>query len=118
MASQPVVRDAQHADQHSHEHPSQKKYVQIAAILAIITAVEVLVYYVESIESLLVPTLIVLSAVKFVMVVGYFMHLKFDSKMLTWMFTFGMIISVAVFIGLWLMQHHDKITQFTGDMSI
>jgi cytochrome c oxidase subunit 4 len=118
MASQPVVHDAQHADQHGHEHPSQKQYIQIAILLAVITGIEVLIYYIEAIADFLVPALLILSLIKFVIVVGYFMHLKFDSKMLTWMFVFGMIISVAVFIGLWLMQHYGAVTQFTGDMSV
>jgi cytochrome c oxidase subunit 4 len=117
MASNAVVRDAQHSDQ-GHAHPSQAQYVRIAAILAVITAVEVIVYYIEEASAFLVPTLLVLSAVKFVMVVGYFMHLKFDSKLLMWTFTFAMIIAVAVFIGAWLMMHHGSLSQFTGDMSI
>jgi cytochrome c oxidase subunit 4 len=116
MASNAVVRDAQHSDE-GHAHPSQADYVKIAAILAVITAVEVLIYYIEALSDFLVPMLVALSAVKFIMVVGYFMHLKFDSKLLLWTFTFAMIISGAVFIGLWLMQH-DSVTQFTGDMSI
>jgi cytochrome c oxidase subunit 4 len=117
MASNAVVRDAQHSDK-GHAHPSQAEYVRIAAILAVITAIEILVYYIEAFSDFLVPMLLVLSAVKFVMVVGYFMHLKFDSKLLMWTFTFAMIIAVAVFIGTWLMMNHGSVTQFTGDMSI
>jgi cytochrome c oxidase subunit IV len=116
--SSPVVHDAQHADLHGHEHPSQMKYVQIAIILAIITAIEVAIYYIDAVADFLVPALIILSAVKFVIVVGYFMHLKFDSKLLMWMFTFAMIIGIAVFIGTWLMTHHGPVTQFTQDMSV
>jgi cytochrome c oxidase subunit IV len=117
MASNAVVHDAQHSDA-GHAHPSQSTYVKIAAILAVITGIEVLIYYVNAFSDVLVPMLLILSAVKFVIVVGYFMHLKFDSKLLMWTFAFAMIISVAVFIGTWLMQHHDSVTQFTGDMSI
>lgn len=117
MASNAAVHDAQHSDE-GHAHPSQATYIKIAAILAVITGVEVLIYYIDALSDFLVPMLLVLSAVKFIMVVGYFMHLKFDSKLLMWTFAFAMIISVAVFIGTWLMQHHDAVTQFTGDMSI
>lgn len=118
MAREPVVHDAQHADLHADEHPSQAKYVQIAAILAVITAVEVAIYYVEALSDYLVPLLILLSVVKFFLVVGYFMHLKFDSKLLTWTFAAAMVVSLAVFIGTWLMQHYDAVEQFTGDMSV
>lgn len=117
MSNEPVVHDAEHMDLHGHDHPSQAKYVQIAGILAIITAIEVAIYYIEAISDFLVPILILLSAVKFVIVVGYFMHLKFDSKILTWTFAAAMVISVAVYIGTWLMQHYDKVTQFTPDRS-
>lgn len=118
MASEPVVHDAEHADLHVHEHPSQAKYVQIAIFLAIITAVEVAIYYIDALSGILVPTLIILSVIKFITVVGYFMHLKFDSKLLTWTFTAAMLISLAVFIGTWLVMNYDAVEQFTGDMSI
>jgi cytochrome c oxidase subunit IV len=116
MASQPLVHDAQHGD--GHAHPSQGTYVKIAAFLAIITAVEVLIYYVNFFESVLVPLLVILSAVKFVTVVGYFMHLKFDNRMLGFMFAAAMIISLAVFIGTFLVMDNDAVTHFIGDMSV
>ena len=116
MASQSLVPDAQHAD--SHAHPSQGTYVKVAAFLAVVTAIEVLIYYINAFESVLVPMLIVLSAVKFVVVVGYFMHLKFDSRMLAFMFTAAMLVSLAVFIGTWLVMDNDAVTQFIGDMSV
>ena len=51
------------ATDHAHEHPSDRKYVEIAIILTIITAIEVAIYYVEWFHDsgALVPTLIVLS---------------------------------------------------------
>jgi cytochrome c oxidase subunit 4 len=116
MASHPVVPDAQHAD--SHAHPSQGMYIKIALFLAVITGIEVLIYYIEALEGVLVPTLIALSAVKFVTVVGYFMHLKFDNRMLAFIFTAAMLVSIAVYIGTWLVMHNDHITQFIGDMSV
>lgn len=116
MASHPIVPDAQRAD--AHAHPSQGTYVKIAAFLAVITAVEVAIYYIEALESLLVPLLIVLSVVKFVIVVGYFMHLKFDSRMLMFIFTAAMLVSLAVFIGTWLIMDNDAVTQFIEDMSV
>lgn len=83
-----------------HEHPPIMQYVLIAAILAIITAIEVATYYIESIESALVYILIVLSVIKFVIVVGYYMHLKFDNKLFTWLFGSGMVAGGSVVIAL------------------
>lgn len=111
-----VVHEAQHTDFHA--HPSQRTYIQIAIFLAIVTGIEVAIYYVEAISDFLVPILLVLSALKFILVVGYFMHLKFDTKMLMWIFTAAMILSVAVYIATWLMMENEPVRQFIGDMSI
>ena len=61
-----------------HAHPGDKQYVVIALILGLFTAIEVLTYFVDF-GGAAIPTLLVLMVVKFVMVVLYFMHLKFDS---------------------------------------
>ena len=80
-----------------HKHPTEGKYIQIALILAVITAVEVLVYYVEAIEDYLVAILLALSALKFVIVVGYFMHLRFDSRLFRRLFVLGLVLAVFVY---------------------
>ena len=103
-------------DATAHEHPSEFTYIRIAVILAIITAVEVVIYYIEALRGILVPALIALSAAKFLLVVGYFMHLKFDDKKLAWIFAFALITSVAVFVGVWLMQHFSRVQQFVGEL--
>ena len=91
-------------EHHEAGHPSLGKYVNIAIFLAIITAVEVAIYYIESLESILVPTLIILSAVKFVTVIGYFMHLKFDGKLLSFIFGAALLTSLAVYIAVDIMM--------------
>ena len=86
--------------------------------MKIITAVEVLIYYIDALEGILVPALVLLSAVKFITVVGYFMHLKFDSRLLGFMFTAAMLVSIAVYLATWLVINNDAVTQFIGDMSV
>ena len=86
-----------------HAHPGPSTYVVIAVILAVITAVEVAVYYIPALFAFIVPILLVLSIAKFVMVVGYFMHLKFDHKLYAAMFAGGLTIALAVFLGVGLM---------------
>ena len=80
-----------------HDHPSPRKYVWIAVILAIITAAEVAIYYVPALEDYLVPFLIAFAFVKFVMVAGYFMHLKFDSKLFRRFFVTGLVLGFVIF---------------------
>lgn len=112
--------DAVEHDEHA--HPSQATYVKIAAMLAIITAIEVAIYYIPFVHDsgLLVPILVGLSLVKFVVVVAYFMHLKFDAKLLAFAFGFSMLISVIMFIALWVIMHFDSVdmSQVVPDKSL
>ena len=80
-----------------HDHPTPRKYVWIAVILAIVTAVEVAIYYVPALEDFLVPMLIVFATIKFIMVALYFMHLKFDSKLFRRFFVTGIVLAFFVF---------------------
>ena len=93
---EPLIReDADGA--HDDKHPSALKYVQIGLILAIITASEVALYYVDMNFTLLVVLLIALSVVKFSMVVLWFMHLKFDASLFSVLFTGGLALTVVIF---------------------
>jgi cytochrome c oxidase subunit 4 len=80
-----------------HAHPSPVKYVGIAILLAIITALEVALYYINMPAGLLVAFLMVLAFLKFTMVVAFFMHLKFDSPMLRRVFITGIILAGVVY---------------------
>ena len=109
-----------HTEVHAaeHAHPGFSTYIKIAIILTIITSVEVAVYYVDSLRPFLVPALIVMSIAKFVMVVGYFMHLKFDPKLLTGLFVFGLALAFAVFLGLLALFHYAGNTVREGGSSV
>lgn len=99
-------------EHHESSHPSLRKYVGIAIFLAIITAIEVAIYYIEAIEPVLVPILIVLSAIKFIVVVGYFMHLKFDPKLLGFIFAAALITSLSVYIAVDVMMEVNSVDFF------
>ncbi len=99
MVSKPVAHD-QHGAEHEEAHASDQTYIRIAVILAIITIVEVIIYYVPSFRPVLVPVLIVLSVAKFATVVGYFMHLKYDSQVFRIMFIAGLVLSLGVFVAM------------------
>jgi len=85
-----------HAHPEEHAHPTPGTYAKIAVTLVILTALEVAVYYVESIRTYLVPILIVLMAVKFALVAMFYMHLKQDSKLFSGLFVFPIIIAVVI----------------------
>ncbi|MBM2811711.1 MAG: hypothetical protein HW416_2470 [Chloroflexi bacterium] len=91
----------------AHAHPGARKYIQIAVILTAITALEVAVYYLSGLRSILGGILIVLSALKFALVVMFYMHLKFDDRLFTGLFVGGLsaaaftiIMFIALFHGL------------------
>jgi cytochrome c oxidase subunit 4 len=87
-------------DQEEYElshHPSPGQYVKIGVILAIVTALEVAIYYVDSMRDLIVPFLLAFAVIKFFLVVMWFMHLKFDSRLFRRLFISGLILAGAVY---------------------
>ncbi|MFB3739521.1 MAG: cytochrome C oxidase subunit IV family protein [Candidatus Velamenicoccus archaeovorus] len=83
---------------HTVRHPSPKEYIRIAVILGVITAAEVAVYYVESVRSMLIPLLLLFAAIKFSLVVLWFMHLRFDSRTYARFFMLGLAGAVTLFL--------------------
>lgn len=84
----------------SEPHVSNRVYVVIALILAVLTAMEVMVFYVEALHPLLLPILMVLMVAKFSLVVMFFMHLRFDSRILSGIFLWGVFIAVGIIFAL------------------
>jgi cytochrome c oxidase subunit 4 len=100
------LREIAH-DQHT--HPGAKTYFWIFVILFALTALEIALFYLETWEyvarGLAVPLLIFLSTVKFVLVVMFYMHLKFDSRVFTGVFGFGLALGALVIGSLILLYH-------------
>jgi cytochrome c oxidase subunit IV len=89
-----------HAETAEHAHPGPRTYTLIGVVLAIITIAEVYFYTQEAVRPILVPILLVLSACKFVLVVGFYMHLKFDHPLLTGVFGFGLAVAGSIITAL------------------
>ena len=81
-------------------HPTPATYVAIAAILAVITLVEVAIVFMEALGSVLIPLLLALSATKFAMVAMFFMHLRFDNRLFSALFVGGMLLTSGVILAL------------------
>jgi cytochrome c oxidase subunit 4 len=81
-------------------HASPAFYWGIGGILTVITAVEVAIFYIPALEGVLVPLLLALSAAKFVLVVMFFMHLKFDSKIFSGVFLAGLVLAAFMTVAL------------------
>jgi hypothetical protein len=83
-------------------HPGPGLYIRIGITLVVLTALEVAVFYFDFPQ--IVMTLILL-----VLVVGYFMHLKFDDSRFMWLFVFPLVVMAAIGIALLALFYH-----FTG----
>lgn len=94
----PGEADAPEGDDHGAHagHPTPRQYVQIAVILALLTAMEISLIYVE-VGVAMIPTLIVLMVLKFALVVGWYMHLKFDAATFTRLLLTGLVLAVAIY---------------------
>ncbi len=84
----------------AHEHPGELTYIKVAVILAVITVAEVAIWYIEALDFLLVEALLIMSAFKFVTVVSFFMHLKFDDRRLAWIFGLAMVVALSIVVAL------------------
>lgn len=82
----------------AHEHASDSRYIQIALVLAVLTAMEVAWPYIVDDGPILMFPLLAVMAIKFVMIAAFFMHLRFDSKVLTRVFYAGLFLAVSVYI--------------------
>ncbi len=89
-----------HAEEHA--HPTWSTYWKVATVLTLITIVEVWAYYVPSFVASrgFVPTLLILSAAKFAIVVMFYMHLKYDHKLFRALFTGPLMIAAVTLIAL------------------
>ena len=43
------------------------------------------------------------------------MHLKFDDRRLSWVFSFGFLLAAAVFIAVVVMHNYNHVIEFVGD---
>lgn len=93
------------------EYPRDKLYVQVALILAAITAVEIATYAAPDFPLWswggdsnvgLISILLILMAVKFAMVAAFFMHLRWDKPILWRVFASGLALALVVYLAVML----------------
>src|ERR671910_1411534 len=105
-----------HVPAEEHAHPTPGTYAKVGLILFVLTALEVALYEVTyggsagamgDLTSLFVPILLTLSAAKFALVAAFYMHLRQDSRLLSGVFVFPLIIAAVVIVSLlMLMAYH------------
>ncbi len=91
-----------------HAHPTWSTYWKVALILTLITVGEVWAYYVPSFVAsrAFIPTLLIMSAAKFLIVVMFYMHLKYDHRLFRVLFAGPLLIAALTLLGLMFLFGH------------
>jgi caa(3)-type oxidase subunit IV len=97
----------------AHNSPSVRTYVNIFIVLFVATAIEVAASYLSDIGVPVwgeIAVLVGLAAIKGVLVVMFYMHLRFDSRWFTFLFSAAMVLAtVGVIAFLVLFAYHRGI---------
>jgi len=89
-------------------HPTPRQYVLIAVVLVIITGFEVATSYISTDDvsaRLIAAVLITMAAVKFFLVVAWYMHLRTDLRIFRRMFVGGLVLAGIVYLVMLSMMH-------------
>jgi cytochrome c oxidase subunit 4 len=103
------TREIEH-DQHAHPVHGTRTYWIIGGVLFVLTGIEILLYYMEDEWGLIgggtaASSIILVSALKFILVVMFYMHLKYDSRIFSGVFLFPFALGTLVVGSLWLLYH-------------
>lgn len=98
-----------------HAHPTWSIYWKVAVVLTLITALEVWVYYIPSFVAsrAFVPILLIMSAVKFAIVVLFYMHLRYDSRLFKVLFTGPLMLAITLLMALLFLFGHLHVGRFS-----
>lgn len=79
--------------------PTPLFYTIIGVVLALLTGLEVWLFTLkDTIGGSFVTIMLLLALFKFIIVVAFFMHLRFEKSLLSWVFASGLFIAVAIFV--------------------
>jgi cytochrome c oxidase subunit 4 len=97
-------------------------FFNLSMILVAITGLEIVIIYVQSFEgSTIIGVLFATSVVKFIGVVTWFMHLRWDKILNTVLFLMGLVIALCTFFAVIYMQDEHpvvagfEVTQIKND---
>ena len=91
-----VAHEVDHAEEHL-DHPTEAQYWLIALLLGVLTAAEIATpEFLDGWPSTIL--LYALMAVKFYIVVAFFMHLRFDKPLFRNFFVIGLVGAVAMYL--------------------
>ena len=85
-------------------------FTWLAMFLALITGIEIVIIYLPGPYWLIATSLVILSGIKFLAVIWWFMHLKWDKFFCTILFMMGLIIAggtVAALLAIFTFDPHE-----------
>lgn len=97
MTDAVTQQEAQHGE---HAHPGAGTYAVVGLVLAVLTALEVAVFYIPALHAAIVPILLTLTTGKFGLVVLFYMHLKQDSRIFAAVFVAPLMLAMFLVIAL------------------
>ena len=80
------------------KHGHHPNYLLVFASLAVLTVVEVAITYVPALKPVMVPILLALSFFKAMLVILYFMHLRFDSRWFSFIFFIPFVLVIPMLV--------------------
>lgn len=104
-----VIEGAEPAfDPHLHEeHAKYFTFFNVALAMILITAVEIVIIYIPIHQVIIFTSLAVLSLVKFLAVIWWFMHLRWDRALCTILFMMGLFIATGTVTALMFLFEMD-----------
>lgn len=82
------------------ENQRYHAFINLALFLAVLTGIEIVIIFLPWSFWLIMTGLIVLSLIKFICVILWFMHLIYDKILLFWLFMAGLVLAGGTMIAL------------------
>jgi len=88
---------------------SKGQYFWVWGALLLLTAIEVVLGYKQVFSAVrMLEALLLLSVIKSALIIGYFMHMKFESALMRWMITLS-VISCFIIMYFFFFPDADRI---------
>jgi cytochrome c oxidase subunit 4 len=81
-------------------HPQPARYVMIAAVLVVVTAAEVGLFYLQGDipDGLITALLLTFAVIKFFLVASWYMHLRTDKPIFRNFFVLGIVAAILLYL--------------------
>ncbi len=100
---------ATYAELLNQENQRYHAFINLALFLAVLTGIEIVLIFIPFPFWIIMSMLVILSAVKFVAVILWFMHLIYDKLLCLYLFTAGMILATGTMIALLALFNNDMV---------